>query len=132
MGGSSGATGFSNTAYGGFNANTGKRKAKKDKFLFRKPEEKILYMAGIISTFRDESGDEYNAFVILTTAANECVEPIHDRMPVILTQDEIDLWTNDEKFTDFAIHRPGPELTSVLSNTKSTEFYGNMFERTNI
>ena len=117
-----------NTAYGGFTTRNTKRKPRKDKYLFRKPDEPILYMAGIISTFKDSFGEKFDAFVILTTAANECVEPIHDRMPVILTPDEIYPWTNDEKFIEFAIRRPGPELSSVLTNDKPTEYFGNILD----
>jgi len=117
----------SGTAYGGFNKKTDKRRPK-DKYLFRRPAEKILYMAGIINTFKDPSGDEYDAFVILTTAANDCVAPVHDRMPVILNPDEIDLWTHDNAFIEFALHRPGPELSSVLSNTKPADYYGNILD----
>jgi len=117
-----------NTAYGGFTTRNTKRKPRKDKYLFRKPDEPILYMAGIISTFKDSFGEKFDAFVILTTAANECVEPIHDRMPVILTPDEINLWTNDEKFIEFAIRRPGPELSSVLTNDKPTEYYSSILD----
>jgi len=103
----------------------GKRKPK-DKYLFRKPGDHMLYMAGIISTFRDDLGVEYAAYVILTTDANEYVSSIHDRMPVILSSDEIDLWTKDDAFMVYAIQRPGPELSSVLSNKKENEFYGNI------
>jgi len=89
---------------------------KKDKFLLRRPDTHILYMAGMVNTFRDADGNEYSAFVILTTAANEFVAPIHDRMPVILASDEKDYWLRDDVFTNFALSRPGPELVaSVLT-----------------
>jgi len=82
----------------------------KDKFLLRRPGEHLLYMAGMVNTFRDALGAEYNAFVILTTSANDSVSPIHDRMPVILAADEVDLWTRDDGFMEYALHRTGPEL----------------------
>ena len=84
---------------------------KKDKFLFRQPEENMLYMAGMVSTFRDALGEPYDAFVILTTAANDSVAVIHDRMPVILAPDEAALWVMDNAFMEFVLHRPGPELS---------------------
>lgn len=87
---------------------------KKDKFLLRQPEKSILYMAGMVSTFRDAIGEPYDAFVILTTAANVFVAPIHDRMPVILAPDEASLWINDNGFMEFALHRPGPELSAKM------------------
>jgi len=85
-------------------------KKKKDKYFLFHPEEHMLYMAGMVNTFRDALGSEYNAFVILTTEANDFVAPIHDRMPVILTSDEVEQWTQDDAFMESVLHRPGPEL----------------------
>ena len=96
---------------------------RKNKYLFRRPGEHSLYMAGMIGTFRDAFGDEYSAFTILTTAANENVAPIHDRMPVILASDEVDLWINDNGFMEFVLHRPGPELISMMEGAKSPSVY---------
>jgi len=87
---------------------------KKKKYQLNRPDSKTLYMAGIVSTFRDALGEQYNAFVILTTAANEYVAPLHDRMPVILAADEREQWLKDESFVTFALHRPGPELITEL------------------
>ena len=71
----------------------------------------MLYMAGMVNTFRDALGSEYNAFIILTTAANDFVSPVHDRMPVILTPEEVDKWAYDDEFMEYVLHRPGPELS---------------------
>ena len=105
-------SGGSSSGGSGGNLRGGK---KKDKFLFQHPGENKLYMAGIVSTFRDALGLEYSAFVILTTEANDSVAPIHDRMPVILEPDELDMWVNDNVFTEFAMHRTGPELSAILA-----------------
>ena len=86
----------------------------KDKYLLRQPGEHMLYMAGMASTFRDALGVEYSAFVILTTAANDYVSPIHDRMPVILDPDERDLWLENDGFMEYVLHRPGPELSAEI------------------
>ena len=86
---------------------------KKDKFLLRQPEDSMLYMAGIVSTFRDSFGEPYDAFVILTTIANDSVAVIHDRMPVILAPEEATSWVRDNAFMEFVLHRPGPELSML-------------------
>jgi len=86
-------------------------KKKKDKYLLRRPGERVLYMAGMVNQFRDADGIQYNAFVILTTAANEWVAPLHDRMPVILAPDERDRWLTDAGFMEHALSRAGPELS---------------------
>ena len=83
---------------------------KKNKYLLRLPGERVLFMAGMVSIFRDDAGCEYGAFVILTTAANDSVAPIHDRMPVILARDERGDWLNDDRFMEHVLRRPGPGL----------------------
>ena len=50
-----------------------------EKFFFY-GQSSVIYLAGI---YHDER------FVILTTAANEHVRKIHDRMPLILSQEEV-------------------------------------------
>lgn len=55
----------------------------------------VLYMAGLYSKYEDE-----DRFVILTTAANESMEPVHDRMPLILDKDEILPWLTERSKTE--------------------------------
>ena len=74
----------------------------------------MLHMAGIVNVFRDSSGCEYSAFVILTTTANDSVAPIHDRMPVILAPDEGELWLDDDAFMEHVLHRLGPKLSPEI------------------
>jgi len=93
----------------------GSKSAKKTKYLFRESGEQKLYMAGFWNEFTDSSGSIYNAFTILTTAANESVSPIHDRMPVILTSNEQDYWINDIGFMQFVLQRQGPRLEAVVA-----------------
>ena len=84
---------------------------KKDKYLLREPGERMLFMAGMLNTFRDPTGCDYSAFVILTTAANDSVAPIHDRMPAILAYGERERWLDDDIFMEHVLRRPGPELS---------------------
>jgi len=82
----------------------------KEKYLLQVPSSSTLYMAGIYNTFRDEHGVQYSAYVILTTAANESVATLHDRMPVILRPGEMDAWLHDDAATQNLISRMGPNL----------------------
>lgn len=88
---------------------------KKDKYLLRIPEERMLYMAGMAGVFHDASGSSYSAFIILTTAANDSVAQIHDRMPVILAPDENERWIDDDGYMEHVLYRKGPELLSWLT-----------------
>lgn len=85
-------------------------KVRRDKYLFRTKGDKMLYMAGISNIFKDEGGIPFEAFTILTTAANDSVAPIHDRMPVILMSDEREAWLRDNDFMERVLTRRGPEL----------------------
>jgi len=110
-------TADNNQSNGNYHTGAGTRKTGrklKDKYLFRRPGEHMIYMAGIVGSFKDAFGEEYSAFAILTTAASKSVARIHDRMPVLLTNDEFDLWINDDAFMQHAIKRAGQELSAVM------------------
>lgn len=64
--------------------------AKKEKNIFTRPDGHVLFFSGIYSCF--EAGDR---FVILTTVANESVQMVHDRMPLILEEDQLEEWIFD-------------------------------------
>lgn len=59
----------------------------KEQVSFRMPQSKILYMAGIWQPTAKEK-----QFTILTTSPNDSVSPVHDRMPLVLTSEEIIPW----------------------------------------
>ena len=48
--------------------------------------------AGLWETWKDPAGNVIPSCTIITTTPNELLEPIHNRMPVILTRDAEDLW----------------------------------------
>jgi len=100
----------------------------KDKYFFRRPGENTLYMAGITGTFRDAAGTQYSAFTILTTAANDSVASIHNRMPVILAPEELQHWIDDDDYTEYVLHRHGPELCSKLINETADSYYENILD----
>lgn len=85
-------------------------KAPKVKLLFRRPGEPMLYMAGMIDTFLDKDGNAKDAFVILTTAANDSMERFHDRMPLIISPNEREDWIKSDAFMREILMREGPEL----------------------
>lgn len=63
--------------------------AARHKYFFQLPD-KPLYMAGIY-----DNVDGEDRFVILTTAPNDTVRDIHDRMPLILTHEQVRPWLTD-------------------------------------
>lgn len=60
---------------------------------FHPPDGQLLLFAGLYESWQDKATQEWTrTFTILTTEANETVEPVHDRMPVILSRDALDGW----------------------------------------
>lgn len=81
-----------------------------DKYLFQQPENRMLYMAGLLEKYKDTDGNWTDRYVILTQAPNEYVAPFHDRMPVILQKDEISQWLRNDEYIQTVFMRQGPEL----------------------
>lgn len=67
----------------------------KEKNTFFRYDAALLYMAGFCVWFEDE-----RRFVILTTAANESMRKVHDRMPLILEKEQLADWLDDRKMED--------------------------------
>jgi len=49
-------------------------------------------MAGLWETWEGENGEQLESVVIITTEPNAVVEPIHDRMPVVLELEDEQRW----------------------------------------
>ena len=62
----------------------------KEKVTFTVPDRPILYLAGIWRPYGPEQ-----RFVILTREANASMSPVHDRMPLILTREEVAPWVGE-------------------------------------
>ena len=62
----------------------------KEKVTFTVPDRPILYLAGIWRPYGPEQ-----RFVILTREANASMASVHDRMPLILTREEVAPWVSE-------------------------------------
>jgi putative SOS response-associated peptidase YedK len=70
--------------------------------------------AGLYNVWESSEGDAIRTCVIITTQANDLIQPIHERMPVILPKDKEDSWldpNNEDK----------QQLLSVLAPYSSQE-----------
>ena len=72
---------------------------KKEKVIFTLPDKPILYLAGV-----------------LTREANASMEPVHDRMPLILSGEEVIPWVSDAA-------KAGDLLTKELPMLKAERPY---------
>ena len=77
------------------------------KFRFWPEGRPVMYMAGL---YRFEPGDPLPAFTILTRQAEGNIADIHDRMPVILKAEQLDLWLDQGLNPQFIIDHEPPVL----------------------
>ena len=79
--------------------------ADKQKIRLNLPGDRALYMAGLYNEFAGEP-----RYVILTTAANESISDVHNRMPVVLPRDRITEWIDDLGAAMDILHTVPPML----------------------
>lgn len=91
--------------------------AEKNKVSFERNDRSALYMAGFYNRFSD--GDH---FVILTTKANASVCRIHDRMPLILEEKELERWVYDDQFLEAALQKIPCQLEGYQEYEQQTLF----------
>lgn len=77
----------------------------KRKYLFSLPEANALYLAGIY----DVRGG-IPCYCILTTAANDSMRDVHDRMPLVLERKQVEPWLYDMKETKQFLSMTPPSL----------------------
>ncbi len=79
---------------------------------FHRPDGKLLLLAGIYESWNPAPETRERTFAIVTTRANESMAPIHDRMPVVLSDDQADAWLNPKEAHPVDLKRllaPPPE-----------------------
>lgn len=77
----------------------------KQKVTFCSRHRGILYMAGFY-----QMQEEGPHFIILTTAANDSVRPVHERMPLILEKEEMLPWIREDSKVSSFLSRSSPLL----------------------
>src|SRR5437762_36434 len=79
---------------------------------FHRPDGKLILFAGLYESWQPKPDQWQRTFTIVTTAPNHVIEPVHDRMPVILGDDEVDEWL-DPRIDDASklgkLLRPSPD-----------------------
>ena len=64
----------------------------KTPYHIRRKDAQLFAFAGLYDIWKDPDGKEIKAFAIVTTAPNDLLAQVHNRMPVILTPEQDRLW----------------------------------------
>ena len=83
---------------------------------FHRPEGGLLLFAGLYESWPATPDNWQRTFTIITTTPNGIVSPIHDRMPVILSGDDVDYWLDPREEDTDALQKlltPAPDEALV-------------------
>lgn len=89
----------------------------KNKVEFTLPERPCIFRAGLYNLFEGEE-----RFVILTTDANASMAPVHDRMPLILEEEQISDWLWAEDRTQEFLRIVPPQLQRLQNYEQMSLF----------
>ena len=96
--------------------NKGKSGVRSIPYLFRLASGKPFAFAGLWDTWKSPEGQSISTCTIITTAANEEIQPVHDRMPVILDKDHLWKWLTPqasiEELNGLLVPYPAQEMAS--------------------
>ncbi len=99
-----------------------KQEGKKQPFYFRLQDGQPFAFAGLWESWKDPNGEVVDSCTILTTEANQLMQPIHDRMPVILASQDYDLWLDptvqSEQLQNLLQPFPSEAMVSYPVSTK--------------
>jgi len=68
----------------------------KQPYCFKVNDGEVFALAGLWDKWRNPEGEVIESCTILTTTPNSLLSDIHDRMPVILSPENYDLWLDPE------------------------------------
>ena len=70
----------------------GREGSGKQPYFVRPVVDEVFALAGIWDHWEGKQGEVIESVAIITTSANELMQPIHDRMPVILEKEDVAGW----------------------------------------
>lgn len=71
-------------------------------YYIRALDQEVMGFAGLFDKWEDPHGESLFTFTIITTPANDLLQPLHDRMPVILKKKDYADWL-DPLYEDYDI-----------------------------
>lgn len=97
----------------------------KQPWRFSLVEGGVFALAGLCTTWTPEDGLPLRSCTVITTAPNELVAPIHDRMPAILTSaEDLSAWLDPSVDSDSARRLLRPLPAELMRKDKAAQAVG--------
>jgi len=100
----------------------------KQPYYIQLADERMMWFAGLWDEAKGADEHPFRTYTILTTEANAPMQAVHDRMPVILTEEHAAEWLSDAPFgaveglllpapdNDIVMHPVSPRVNSPRNN----------------
>ena len=80
-------------------------------------EDQIMAMAGLYDVWKGPYGEPLLTYTVITTQASPSIRALHDRMPVILSKEDEEMWLDPrmnetERLLDLLRPYPGTEISA--------------------
>jgi putative SOS response-associated peptidase YedK len=72
-----------------------RKKGDKQPFAIARADDRLTVMAGLWEEWLSPASERIRSCTIITCPSNELLEPIHDRMPAILTEEDWPAWLGE-------------------------------------
>lgn len=100
---------------------------RKDKtpFWITAKDDSLLALAGLWEKWRAPTGQDLFSFTIITTAPNDLLRPVHDRMPVLIRPEDESRWLDPKspaaRVKDLLLPFPPDALKLVAVSTQAND-----------
>jgi len=84
---------------------------------FHRSDGGLILFAGLYESWRPSPAEKERTFTIITTGPNSLLQPIHNRMPVILEDDSVDEWLYVRQTPDSLMELLRPARAGLLVTT---------------
>jgi putative SOS response-associated peptidase YedK len=98
----------------------------KQPWLFRMADAQTFAFAGLWESWTPPAGGKIDSAAIVTTAANSLMQPIHDRMPVILPAEAYAAWLSPATTVEAAVALLQPYPAERMQACKVGKAVGNV------
>lgn len=79
-------------------------------YAFARVDRMTMALAGVWESWTAVgTGKVLRSFAIITTSANAIAAPVHDRMPVVVSEEDWSIWLGEEDGDPSSVLRPAPD-----------------------
>ena len=98
----------------------------KQPYYIHPANDELLGFAGLWERWISPEGTPIDTFTVITTAANETLQALHERMPVILQPGDYGPWLNRDTAPERLVHLLAPGPDAMLSMHPVSKAVGNV------